>query len=201
MLFVFDFVFSDVVNQGTSEKLTAAVLNEARFTMKALLPIIAFIIFIPATTLSMGIVPVPQEESREAIKPTIPSSTNPFKTSFMSLKRGHTIAPSFLIFGDEGQFEMQTPGEDFQKAKGSYTKNNLLFDARFEAALLKQKKNYLYTFTFKGISLFENYIAGMVVLNESIRETGQAQEVRFLFLGTPEVDAASQDERKGLFPF
>jgi hypothetical protein len=198
---MFDFVFSGVVNQGTSDKLSPAVLNEARFTMKALLLIIVITIFMPATTLSMGIVPLPQKESRETIKPTIPSSTKPFKTSFISLARGHAIAPSFFIFGDEGQFEIQTPGEDFLKTKGSYTKNNLQFNARFEAALLKQKKNYLYTFSLKGISLFENYIAGILILNESIRETGQTQEVRFLFIGTPQTDAEPEEKGKGLFPF
>ena len=198
---MFDFVFSDVVNQDTSDKLTEAVLNEAPFTMKALLLIIAITVFMPATTLSMGIVPVPQEEPRETIKPTISTSTKPFKTSFISLSRGHAIAPSFLIFGDEEQFEIQTPGEDFLKTKGNYTKNNLQFDARFEATILKQKKNYLYTFTLKGISLFENYIAGVLVLNESIRETDQTQEVRFLFLGSPQADSEPEEKGKGLFPF
>ena len=198
---MFDFVFSDVVNQSSSDKLTSAVLSEACFTMKALPFIIALIIFMPATTLSLGIVPAPQEESGETAEPAISSSTKPFKTNFVSFNRGHSIAPSFLTFGDEGQLEMQTPGEEFLKAKGSYTKNNLLFNAHFEATLVKQKKQHLYTFTFKGISLFENYIAGVLVLNESIRETGQIQEVTFLFLGTPETDAAPEEERKGLFPF
>jgi hypothetical protein len=199
---VFDFVFSDVVNQGTSEKLTTAIPNETRFTMKALLLIIAPIIFMPEITLSMGIVPVPQEEeTREAVKPTISSSTKPFKTSFISLKRGHSIAPSFITFGDEGELEVQTPGENFLKTKGSFTKDGLLFNASFEANLLRQKKNYLYTFTLKGISLFENYIAGVLVLSEYIRETDQTQEVRFLFLGTPEAEKAPKDEGKGLFPF
>lgn len=198
---MFDFVFSYVVNQSSLDKLNAAVLSKARFTMKAFPLIIAIIIFIPTTTLSLGIVPVPQEESKEAIKPTISSSAKPFKTSFISLKRGHSIAPSFLTFGDEGQFEMQTPGEDFLKTKGNYTKNNLLFNARFEATLLKQKKHFMYTFTLKGISLFQNYIGGVLVLNESIRETGQSQEVRFLFLGTPERDVAPEEKGKGLFPF
>ena len=153
---MFDIVFSYVVNQGSSDRLNAAVLNEARFSMKVLHLIIAIIIFMPTATLSLGIVPVPQEKSKETIKPTIPASAKPFKTSFISLKRGHSIAPSFLTFGDEGQFEMQTPGEDFLKTKGSYTKNNLLFNARFEATLLKQKKHFLYTFTLKGIFLFQN---------------------------------------------
>ena len=170
--------------------------------MKTLLLIIAIIIFIPATTLSLGIVPVPQEEEpRETVKPTISSSTKPFQTSFISLKRGHAIAPSFLTFGDEGQFEIQTPGEDFLKTEGSYTKDGLLFNASFEAILLKQKKNYLYTFTLKGISLFENYIAGVLALNEAIQETGQSQEIRFLFLGTPQTDEEPEEKGKGLLPF
>jgi hypothetical protein len=169
--------------------------------MKVLPLMIAIIVFIPTTTLPLGIVPVPQKESKETIKPTISSSAKPFKTSFISLKRGHSLAPSFLTFGDEGEFEMQTPGEDFLKTKGSYTKNNLLFNARFEATLLKQRKHYLYTFTLKGISLFQNYIGGVLVLNESIRETDQSQEVRFLFFGTPETGAAPEEKGKELFPF
>ena len=91
--------------------------------------------------------------------------------------------------------------KDFQKGEGSYTRENLLFNACFEATILKQKKHYLYTFAFKGISLFQNYIAGVLVLNEAIRETGQSQEVRFLFLGSPEMDVAPEEKGKGLFPF
>ena len=134
--------------------------------MKALSFMILFIIFIPVNTLSLGVVPVQQEESKGTVKTTTtPSSAKPFKTSFISLTRGHAIAPSFLTFGDEKQFEIQTPGEDFLQAKGTYTKNTMLFNAHFEATLLKQKKHYQYTFTIKGISLFDNYIAGPEIVS------------------------------------
>ena len=170
--------------------------------MKVLSLIMLFIIFIPAHTLSMGLVPVPMDEPQETVKTTaVPSSGKRFETSFISLARGHAIAPSFLTFGDGEQFEITTPGEDFLKPTGTFTKDNLLFNAHFEATLVKQEKHYQYTFTLKGISLLDNYIAGVLVLSESIRETDQIQEVRFLFLGTPEADAASEEEGKGLFPF
>jgi hypothetical protein len=163
-----------------------------------------FIIFIPAHTLSMGLVPVPQDEPQETVKTTAtPSSGKQFETSFMSLARGHAIAPSLLTFGDGEQFEITTPGEDFLKPTGTFTQDNLLFSAHFEATLLKQEKHYQYTFTLKGISLLDNYIAGILVLTEFIQETDQTQEVRFLFLGTPpEADGASQEEKRpGLLPF
>ena len=202
VLFVFDFVFSAMVNQGSKRELYIVVLNEVRLTMKVLSLIVLLIIFIPANTLSMGLAPVPRDEPGETVKTTAtPSSGKPFQTSFFSLTRGHAIAPSFLTFGDGEQFEISTPGEDFLKATGTFTKDNLLFNARFEATLLKQEKHYQYTFTLKGISLLDNYIAGVLVLSEFIQETDQTQEVRFLFLGTPETDEAPEEEKKGLFPF
>ena len=172
--------------------------------MKVLSLIMLFVIFIPAHTLSMGLVPVPMDEPQETVKTTAtPSSGKSFKTSFFSLTRGHAITPSLLTFGDGDRFDISTPGEDFLKASGTFTKDNLLFNAHFEATLVKQEKNYQYTFTLKGVSLLDNYIAGVLVLIEFIKETDQTQEVRFLFLGTPpEVDGAPEEEKKpGLFPF
>ena len=183
-------------------ELNIIVLNEVRLTMKVLSLIMLLIIFIPANTLSMGLAPVPRDEPRETVKTTaIPSSGKQFKTSFFSLTRGHAIAPSFLTFGDGEQFEITTPGEDFLQPKGTFTKNNLLFNAHFEATLLKQKKHYQYTFSIKGISLLDNYIAGVLVLNESIEETDQKQEVSFLFLGMPEDAIVPEKNKRNLFPF
>ena len=177
-------------------------MNEVRLAMKVLSLIVLLIIFIPANTLSMGLVPVPRDEPGAPVKTTAtPSSGKPFQTSFFSLTRGHAIAPSLLTFGDGEQFEISTPGEDFLKTTGAFTKDNLLFNARFEATRLKQEKHYQYTFTLQGISLLDNYIAGVLVLSEFIQETDQTQEVRFLFLGTPETDEPPEEDRKGLFPF
>ena len=61
--------------------------------MKVLSLIMLFIIFIPAHTLSMGLVPVPMDEPQETVKTTaVPSSGKQFETSFISLARGHAIA-------------------------------------------------------------------------------------------------------------
>jgi len=170
--------------------------------MKVLSLIVLLIIFIPANTLSMGLAPVPRDEPGETVNTTAtPSSGKPFQTSFFSLTRGHAIAPSSLTFGDGEQFGISTPGEDFLKATGTFTKDNLFFNARFEATLLKQEKHYQYTFTVKGISLLDNYIAGVVVLNESIEETAQKQEVSFLFLGMPEEAIVPEKNKRSLFPF
>jgi hypothetical protein len=170
--------------------------------MKVLSLIALLIIFVPAHTLSMGLAPVPRDEQKETVKTTAPSSSGkPFQTSFFSLTRGHAIAPSLLTFGDGEQFKIATPGEDFLKASGTFSKNNLFFDAHFEATLLKLEKHYQYTFALNGISLLDNYIAGVLVLSEFIEETDQTQEVRFLFIGTPETDEPPEEEGKNLFPF
>jgi len=170
--------------------------------MKVFSLIMLLIIFIPANTLSMGLAPVPRDEPRETVKTTAtPSSGKQFKTNFFSLTRGHAIAPSFLTFRDGEQFEITTPGEDFLQTRGSHSKNGMLFEANFEATLLKRKKHYRYTFNIKGISLLDNYIAGVLVLNESIEETDQKQAVSFLFLGMPEDAVADEKNKRSLFPF
>lgn len=96
---------------------------------------------------------------------------------------------------------MDIPGERFLKTKGDYTKNNLQFKAVFQGTLIKQKKHYGYDFNISGISLLDSYIAGMLVLNESIKETRQEQEVRFLFIGIPEGNGPSDNGKRSLFPF
>lgn len=171
-------------------------------TVRALFIMILITVFMPANSPSLGVGPAPQDGNRDAITTQRPSgSAQPFKTRFISLTRGHAIAPSYLTFGDKEEFAIQTPGEDFLQAKGSYTKNTFFFTAHFRATLLKQEKQYQYTFTIKGISLLENYIAGVLVLNETIRETAQAQEVTFIFLGAPEEAVSPKKKERGLFPF
>ncbi|MCK5009652.1 MAG: hypothetical protein KAS98_04145, partial [Deltaproteobacteria bacterium] len=62
-------------------------------------------------------------------------------------------------------------------------------------------KHYCYEFNISGISLLDSYIAGMLVLNESIKETRQEQELTFLFIGMPEENNTSDNGKKSLFPF
>jgi len=166
--------------------------------MKILSLVLPLVIFIQTSTVTLGLSPAVQNDSKET---AVSSGSKTFNTHFISLKRGHTIASSCLTFGDGEHFEIKTPGEDFLQTKGSHTKNGILFEAYFEATLLKQKKHYRYTFSIKGISLLDNYIAGILVLNESIEETQQEQEVSFLFLGKPEDAIAAQRDRRSLFPF
>ena len=169
-----------------------------RLPMKILSLVLPLIIFIQTSTISLGLSPAVQNDSNET---AAPPASKTFNTHFISLKRGHTIASSCFTFGGGEHFEIRTTGEDFLQTKGSHTKNGMLFEAYFEATLLKQKKHYRYTFSITGISLLDHCIAGVLVLNESIEETHQKQEVSFLFLGMPEDAVASEKDKGRLFPF
>lgn len=175
-----------------------AALNKVRLPMKILSLVLPLIICIQTSAITLGLSAATQNNANQ----TAPSAASKrFNTHFISLKRGHTIASSCFTFGDGEHFEIKTPGEDFLQTKGFHTKKGMLFEAYFEATILKQKKHYRYTFSIKGISLLDNYIAGVVVLNESIKETDQTQEVSFLFLGVPEDTIVPEKDKKGLFPF
>ena len=125
--------------------------------------------------------------------------TRTFQTSFISLSPGHAIAASLLVFSGENTFEIQIPGVTYLDPSGACTKNGLFFKADFATSVLKQKKHFRYTFSAQGASFFDRYIAGIMVLEERIEETGQQQKVTFVFWGASE--AAGSDEEKNLFPF
>lgn len=166
--------------------------------MKFLSCLLPLLIFLPIHTIPLELFSISQDEQNPSIQAQ-PSKT--YKVNFFSLKRGHTISSSYFTFKDGEKFEMDIPGERFLKTKGDYTKNNLQFKAVFQGTLIKQKKHYTYEFNISGFSLLDRYIAGMLVLNESIQETRQDQEVTFLFIGTPEEDGSSDNEKRSLFPF
>ena len=160
------------------------------------LPSLFFIIF--ASTVCLGLSTLPQDEQNQSIKS---SASKKYKVHFFSLKRGHKISSSYFTFKDQERFEMEIPGETFRKTKGEYTKSNLQFKANFQGTIIKQKKHYCYEFNISGISLLDSYIAGMLVLNESIKETRQDQELTFLFIGMPEENNTSDNGGRSLFPF
>lgn len=139
----------------------------------------------------------PKEQGRSAAEDAPAPRT--FSTSFVCLSPGHTIASSDFVFSGGSAFEIKIPGVEYREPSGTYTRNGLMFAADFSATVLKQKKHYRYTFSAKGISLFESYIAGTMVLDELINETGQQQKVTFVFWGTSE--AAGSEENKSPFPF
>ena len=124
-----------------------------------------------------------------------------YKVHFFSLKRGHTIASSHFTLEDHNKLEIKIPGEEFLETKGGYIKNGLQFKASFEGTVIKKKKHYHYTFNISGLTLLDTYIAGTMVLNESIKETHQDQEVTFLFIGMPEGNDTPDDDKETLFPF
>ncbi len=160
------------------------------------LPSLIFIVF--ASTVCLGLSALPQDEGSKSIKT---SSSKKYKVHFFGLKRGHNISSSYFTFKDQEKFEMEIPDETFLKTKGDYTKNNLQFKANFKGTIIKQNKHYCYTFNITGISLLDSYIAGMLILNESIKETHQDQKVTFLFIGMPEKDIDSDNKKRSLFPF
>ncbi len=122
-----------------------------------------------------------------------------FSTSLVSLSPGHTIAASLFIFRTGNAFEIKIPGVNCLEPSGSYMQSGITFKADFSATVGKQGKHYRYTFSAKGIWLFDSYIGGIMELDEWINETGQQQKVTFVFWGTSE--AAGSEEKKDLFPF
>ncbi len=166
--------------------------------MKLFTHFLPFFILISATTVSLGLSALPQNEQNQPAR-ALPSES--YKVHFLSIKRGHKIAPSLFRFEDKKEFKISMPGEEFLESKGNYTKNNVQFEAHWEGTLIKHNKHYSYTITITGISLLKSYIAGVLVLNESIKETHQDQETTFLFIGMPEETDSSQDNQKQWFPF
>ena len=150
-------------------------------------------------TVPLALSPLLQNEHNQPPKILLPSES--YKVHFFSLTQGHTIVPSYFNFEDQKKFVILMPGEEFLESQGNYTKTSLQFKARWEGTLVKHNKHYCYTLTISGISLLGSYIAGVVLLNESIQETRQDQEVTFLFIGTPEESAASKKDQKDWFPF
>jgi len=155
-------------------------------------------LFLQAHTISLSAVAEPGDSRGTTVNGV---ASKKFKANFVSLSSGHAIASSLFIFTGQDTFEIKTPGEDYRETSGGYTRNNILFDASFKASILKQKKHYLYTFSAKGIFLLESYIAGVVVLEESIKETKQNQKVTFIFTGTSDGNSSSGEEKESFFPF
>ncbi len=157
-----------------------------------------FFIFISAGTASLGLPALPQNEQNQ---PAIPLASEDYKVHFLSIKRGHKIAPSLFRFEDNNEFKISMPGEEFLESKGNYTKTNVQFEAHWEGTLIKHNKHHHYRLTITGISLVKSYIAGLLVLNESIKETHQDRKITFLFIGMPEENDSSQNNQKQWFPF
>jgi hypothetical protein len=166
--------------------------------MKRFFLLLLFFILVHTSTFSWGLSPLPQDKHN---KSDTKSLSKRYKVHFFSLKRGHKITSSYFTLEDHNKLEVKIPGETFLEAKGNYTKNSLQFKASFEGTIIKQKKHYCYTFTITGISLLDTYLAGTMVLNESIKETHQVQEITLLFIGMPEENDTSDDRKRTLFPF
>jgi hypothetical protein len=128
-------------------------------------------------------------------------SSKRYEVQFFSLKRGHKICSSYFDLNDQEVFEVTIPSENFFKTKGNYTKKGLQFNASWEGTIIKKNKHFSYAFTINGISLLDSYIAGIMILNEHIKEANHDQEISFLFIGTAEGKNDSKGNIRDLFPF
>ena len=155
-------------------------------------------ILVHINTVSLGL-SSPSQDGQD--KSVTKSASKKYKVHFLSLKRGHKIASSCFTLEDQNKLGIKIPGETFLETKGEYAKNGLQFNASFEGTIIRGKKHYHYTFNISGFSLLDSYIAGTMVLNETIKETNQNQEITFLLLGTLEESNTSDNEKGTLFPF
>ena len=166
--------------------------------MKHLFYFLLLFILAHINNVSLGL-PSPSQDGQD--KSVTKSASKKYKVHFLSLKRGHKIASSYFTLENQNKLEIEIPGETFLATKGEYTKDNLQFKASFEGTIIRGKKHYYYTFNISGFSLLDSYIAGTMILNESIEETHQIQEITFLFVGIPEESNTSDNEKGTLFPF
>lgn len=166
--------------------------------MKYFFYFLSFLILISTCTISLGLSNPSPDEQNHSIEA---SQSNTYRVHFLSLKRGHKIASSYFTLEDHNKLEIKIPGEEFLEPRGDYTKDGLQFKASFEGTIIKQEKHYHYTLNISGFSLLDTYIAGTMVLNESIKETHQDQEITFLFVGTSEENDTPNDQKRTLFPF
>lgn len=166
--------------------------------MKRLSHFLILFILVYTSAISLGLSSSsPDGQNEEVAK----SPLKRYKVHFFSLKRGHKIASSYFTLEDHNKLEIKIPGEEFLEPRGDYTKDGLQFKASFGGTIIKQEKHYHYTLNISGFSLLDTYIAGTMVLNESIKETHQNQEITFLFVGTSEENDTPDDQKRTFFPF
>lgn len=202
VLFGIDFCFrhdNNLFNQNVSFKRSADMQSQSSHTGMICMGVLICLFMLALQTGSIAAGPSADQKGSGRSTENSTAAPRSFSTSFLSLSPGHTISTSLFIFSDGDAFEIKIPGVDCREPAGAYTTSGLMFAADFSATVLKQKKHYRYAFSAKGISLFGSYIAGTMVLDEQINETGQQQKVTFVFWGTSE--AAGTDEEKNLFPF
>ena len=155
--------------------------------------------------LTISITTAPLGSSGQPLKEDIRSAKTPptktYEVHFLSLTRGHTIATSDFHFEAQNTFIIAIPFENFLSTKGTYTKDGLQFKAQWEGTTIKRNKHYSYTFIINGVSLLDAYIAGIMNLKESIKESTQEQQLTFLFLGTRKEQTAPENKERSPFPF
>ncbi len=108
---------------------------------------------------------------------------NYYYATFFSLQQRHTIGPSKISLNPEGMFVFIIEGEALQAQTGIYTIKGVSFEATTEFTLQK-RKSYHYVIHFKGIAVFDAYIAGIARLKEYIEENRLSQEIPFLFFAS-----------------
>jgi hypothetical protein len=124
------------------------------------------------------------------------SGKNCYRVTFFSLKQAHSIGDSRFLLHDNGTFEFDIEKEELLDSKGTYRIDGVTFEATAEFTI-KKRRVYHYTFSFKGIAVFDTYAAGTAKLKEYIEENKLTQEVSFLFFGSRK----TENNNKKISPF
>jgi hypothetical protein len=121
-----------------------------------------------------------------------------FAITFFSLKQGHSIGPAQLRLSDNGSLELTIAEETLSGQTGTFTIDGPIFTAATEFST-RQVRQHHYTLAFKGITLFNTYIAGTARLREYLDGNRFIQEALFLFTGSTKT--ADSDQEDGRLPF
>jgi hypothetical protein len=106
-----------------------------------------------------------------------------YEVKFFSLKPGHSIGASRFLLEDNKKFEFVIEKEKLADPKGTYHIKGTTFTADAEFSIEKRRM-YHYSFSFKGISVMDTYIAGIARLKEFVEENKLTQQIYFLFFAS-----------------
>jgi hypothetical protein len=103
-----------------------------------------------------------------------------FRIQFFSLKSGHSIAPAAVVLYDRGALEIKVEHEALITSRAVWSAAGSMFQADWEFTV-KKEKPYHYICHFKGLYLFDTYIAGLLTLKEFIDNGRMTQDIPFIF--------------------
>jgi hypothetical protein len=114
------------------------------------------------------------------------------------LKRRHSIGPTTFVLNDDGRFALQIDKEELLNQKGNYTIDNFAFEGNVEFSV-QRNKPYHFAFSFKGISLFNANIVGLLEVKEYLHKSKIIQEIPFFFFATRYNQDETEDTKRTPF--